>query len=133
MKDKRKKSVLKSIIWQMIGILVLAAVTFVYTRNWVQVSWVTVFHHGVFLFIFYVHERFWFVIASNWNSRWKYILKAVTYETILGNIILGLITYIITDNVKQMTVITLTYIGIKHIMYIINEIYWNKWKFWRET
>jgi len=49
-----------------------------------------------------------------------------TYETLLGNIILGTITYAITGDWKAMTVITLTYIGIKHIMYIINEFIWKE-------
>ena len=128
MKDQRKKSALKSIIWRIMGVLVLAAVTYAYTRNWI-----TVLHHGTFLIVFYLHERFWFWIAPNWESKWKWILKAVTYETLLGNVILGFITYCITGNVKQMTVITLTYIGIKHVMYVLNEIFWGKRKFWRET
>jgi uncharacterized membrane protein len=130
--DKKKKSVTKSIIWRIMGVIVLAAVTFAYTRNWIQTSWITVLHHGAFLVIFYFHERFWFMIAKNWESKWKYILKMVTYETVLGNLVLGLITYIITGNVKQMTMITLTYIGIKHVMYFFNEIVWGKFKWGRD-
>ena len=55
--------------------------------------------------------------------------KMFTYETLCGNIILGLITYMITGNVKQMTAITLTYIGTKHVVYVWNEFIWRsiKW------
>ena len=51
-----------------------------------------------------------------------------TYETLCGNLILGTITYLITGSWKVMTLITLTYIGIKHIMYIVNEFIWKKLK-----
>jgi len=50
----------------------------------------------------------------------------LTYETMLGNLILGLITYLITGSGKQMGQITITYIGIKHIIYILNEFVWRK-------
>ena len=53
------------------------------------------------------------------------IVKAFTYEIILGNLILGTITYLITGDVKQMTAITLTYIGIKLVMYYFYEKIWK--------
>ena len=51
-----------------------------------------------------------------------------TYETLCGNIILGTITYLITGSWKQMTAITITYIGIKHVIYIFNEFIWKNIK-----
>jgi uncharacterized membrane protein len=52
----------------------------------------------------------------------------LTYETLCGNVILGTISYLVTGSWKQMTAITLTYIGIKHIIYIFNEFVWDKIK-----
>ena len=54
-------------------------------------------------------------------------LKSIIWR-IMGVIILGTITYMITGNWKQMTAITLTYIGIKHICYIWNEFIWRRIK-----
>ena len=62
------------------------------------------------------------------NLMARSIAKMFTYETLLGNIILGLITYWITGSGKQMTEITLTYIGIKHSTYILNEFVWKRIK-----
>lgn len=56
------------------------------------------------------------------------IFKMITYETLCGNVILGTISYFVTGSLKQMTAITLTYIGIKHICYIFNEFAWDKIK-----
>lgn len=124
MYESHKRSFVKSLIWRIVGVILLAAVTFFYTRHWIQTTWITFLHHGVFLFIFWAHERFWLKIDIRGLKR-KF-LKMITYETILGNFILGIISLIITGNVQKMTQITLTYIAIKHIIYIWNEFIWDK-------
>lgn len=104
--------------------LILGAVTFFYTRHWVQTGWITFLHHGVFLFVFWAHERFY--LHTDFTGSKRAIIKCITYETILGNFILGIISLVITGDVQQMTKITLTYIGIKHIMYVLNEFWWKR-------
>ncbi len=123
-KETRIKSLIKSIAWRLMGVLILGVITYAYTRNWVQTSLITVLHHGIFLIVFYVHERVWLRIDVKSILK-KRILKCITYETILGNVILGLITYFVTGQLKQMTQITLSYIGIKHIIYVLNEFAWK--------
>jgi len=125
-KDSHLRSGIKSVIWRLLGILTLAAVTYGFTGCWIQTSLVTAIHHAVFLLVFYLHERAWLKI--NWKSKWRSVAKMFTYETLLGNIILGLITYLITGDVKKMTAITLTYIGIKHIMYVLYDRLWDLWR-----
>ena len=49
-----------------------------------------------------------------------------TYETLLGNVVLGVISLAVTGSWKQMTGITLTYIFVKHFIYIFNEFMWDK-------
>ncbi len=122
------RSWLKSFIWRVMGVVILAAVTYFYTGNWIQTAWITVWHHGVFLIVFYLHERFWLHVDFE-NILLRSILKCITYETILGNLILGVISLIITGDVQQMTKITLTYIIIKHLVYVWNEFIWKgiKW------
>jgi len=126
--ESRGRSAIKSVLWRILGILILATVTYAYTRKWIQVGLITFIHHGIFLIVFYFHERLWLKVKRIKSLKIRSILKMLTYETLLGNLILGSITYLITGNVKQMTAITLTYISLKHILYIWNEFVWGKIK-----
>lgn len=128
MEEIKKRSALKSFIWRIVGVIVLAAVTYGYTGNWITTGLVTVIHHGVFLLVYYFHERAWLKVKLD-NMMWRSLAKMFTYETLCGNVILGTITYTITGSWKQMTAITLTYIGIKHVIYVWNEFIWKniKW------
>ena len=127
-KEIQSRSALKSFIWRIVGVLVLGAVTYYYTRKWVTTSLITFIHHGVFLFVFYAHERLWLKMKYPINVIRRSIAKMFTYETLCGNIILGTITYLITGSWKTMTAVTVTYIGIKHIIYIFNEFIWKRIK-----
>ena len=110
------------------GVLILAIVTYAYTREWIQTGLITFIHHGVFLIVFYFHERLWLKVRRIQDLTTRSILKMLTYETLCGNVILGTISYLVTGSWKQMTAITLSYISIKHILYIFNEFVWNKVK-----
>ena len=127
MDELKKRSALKSFIWRIVGVIVLAAVTFAYTGSWITTGLVTVIHHGVFLLVYYLHERAWLKVKLE-NMVWRSLAKMFTYETLCGNVILGTITYTITGSWKQMTAITLTYIGIKHVIYVWNEFIWKRVK-----
>jgi len=122
-----KRSSLKSFIWRVVGVIILASVTYFYTRRWITTTWITFLHHGVFFFVFILHERFWLHVDITGLKR--KLIKMVTYETILGNFILGIITLIITGNIQKMTQITITYIAIKHVIYVFNEFLWEKIKY----
>lgn len=128
--ETKIRSSIKSIIWRLVGILVLAIVTFLFTKSWIQTTWITFLHHGIFLFVYYFHERFYTYVTIQGFKR--KLIKMVTYETILGNFILGIITLIIIGDVQKMTQITITYIAIKHLLYMINEIWWEKIK-WQKN
>lgn len=119
------RSMVKSIIWRIVGVVILASVTYFYTHKWIQTTWITFLHHGVFLVVFFLYERFWQRV--NIYGLKRRVLKAVIYEDILGMYILGVICLIITGHVQTMTKITLTYIGIKNLIYVVNEFIWDKW------
>ncbi len=129
------RSGVKSLIWRIFGVIILATIIYAYTRKWVQTGLITVIHHGVFLFVFYFHERFWLWLENRYGKfekSPKAFWKMFTYETVCGNLILGTITYMITGSWKAMTAITLTYIGFKHMCYIFNEFVWDKIKWGRK-
>lgn len=122
--DSHKKSMTKSLVWRIIGVFWLAGITWIFTRSWIQTSLTTFIHHGIFLIVFYLHERAW--INSKMRPKLKYAIKAITYEIILGNVILGLITYFVTGDIKQMTWITLTYIQSKLVLYFFYDWLWSR-------
>jgi uncharacterized membrane protein len=126
-RETHSRSFVKSLIWRIMGVVLLGAVTYFYTRHWIQTSWITFLHHGVFLFIFWGHERFW--LCVNMTGLKRKFCKMFTYESILGFLVLGVISLVVTGNVQTMSKITLTYIFIKHIIYVINEFLWDhiKW------
>lgn len=128
MNETHIRSASKSVIWRIAGVLILAAVTYAYTRHWIQTGLITLLHHGIFLIVFYFHERLWLKVKKIQNLTARSIFKMFTYETFCGNLILGMITYTITGSWQQMTAITLTYIGIKHVLYVFNEFIWGKIK-----
>lgn len=122
------RSASKSVIWRIMGVIILATVTYAYTRKWITTGLITVIHHAVFLAVFYFHERLWLKVRRIQNLATRSILKMFTYETLCGNVILGTISYLVTGSWKQMTAITLTYIGIKHVCYVFNEFAWSRVK-----
>jgi uncharacterized membrane protein len=122
---KHSTSLLKAFLWRVVGVVILAIITYLFTRSWIQTSIITFLHHFIFLFVFYFHERAWLKWGKITGLKRK-IWKMFTYETCLGNLILGAITYAITGNWKEMTAITLTYIAVKHLIYIWNEFLWKE-------
>ena len=128
MGELKARSAVKSIIWRIVGVVVLASVTYFYTRKLITTGLITVIHHGVFLFVFYAHERMWLKFKKPVGQTARSLAKMFTYETLCGNLILGTITYLITGSWKAMTSITLTYIGFKHILYVFNEFIWVRIK-----
>lgn len=126
--ESRTRSALKSVVWRLTGVLILTIVSYAYTREWIQTGAITLLHHSIFLGIFYFHERIWLKVKRIQNLTTRSILKMLTYETLCGNVILGTISYLVTGNWKQMTAITLTYISLKHVLYVWNEFIWDRVK-----
>jgi len=124
MRDSHKKSMLKSLVWRIIGVFWLAGITWMVTHKWIQVSLITFIHHAVFLVVFYLHERAW--AGSIMRPKLKYAIKALTYEIVLGNIILGLITYAVTRDPYQMTLVAGIYIQSKLLLYFFYDWMWSR-------
>ena len=121
----KKESFLKSIIWRVMGIFILALTTYLFTNSLIQTGLVTVLHHGIFLIVFYLHERLWLRIKIKGRNRMIY--KALFYELVLGQGILGLITFVITGSLQTMTLITFTYIWNKLWIFMVYDWLWGKY------
>jgi uncharacterized membrane protein len=111
-----KKSMLKSVIWRVLGVLILGTITYIFTRRWITTTYITFFHHATFLLVYYLHERLW--IALRRPLHW---IKPWTYEIILGMGIGGLIVYIFTGSFSKVTYITGTYTVVKIITYYLYD------------
>ncbi len=59
------------------------------------------------------------------DSRKRSVAKSVSWR-ISGIILLGIIAYVITGNVKEMTIITLVFHSIRLILYYYHERYWER-------
>lgn len=120
-----KLSMLKSFIWRVMGVIVLASVTYFFTRHWITTTYITVMHHTTFLVVFYLHERAWLKLPFK-DSPKRRVGKAFIYEIILGMGIGGLIVLLFTGEWSKVTQITGTYTVIKLLMYYVNEKVWTK-------
>ncbi len=57
--DSRARSWVKSIVWRVIGIVILGALAWLFTRDWEQTTWITITFHAIRLVLYYYHERAW--------------------------------------------------------------------------
>lgn len=121
--ETNKSSMLKSLVWRIIGVFWLAGITWLFTRDLITVSWITFVHHSIFLVVFYLHERVW--LRSRISLKYKAAIKAITYEVILGNLILGIISYCFTSSLQKMSAITLVYIQSKIVLYYVYDRVWS--------
>ncbi len=126
--ETRKRSLTRSIVWRIIGVTVLALITYLVTEEWITTSLITITHHGVFVVIYYLHERFWLKVGWLRNSRLKPYARVFTYEVFLGNLILGIISYGFTGSLQMMSLITFIYIGNKYWLYYAYDFIWSRIK-----
>jgi len=57
--DTKKRSIVKSVTWRVIGVIILGVIAFVITGNWKQMTIITVVFHSIRLVLYYYHERLW--------------------------------------------------------------------------
>ena len=57
--ETSRRSWLKSIIWRIVGILILGGLGWLVTHNWEQTTVITTVFHTIRFILYYVHERLW--------------------------------------------------------------------------
>jgi uncharacterized membrane protein len=50
---------MKSIVWRILGILILGAVSWLITKSWKEMSKITLLFHSIRVILYYFHERIW--------------------------------------------------------------------------
>lgn len=127
LREGHLRSVSRSVIWRIMGIAILALITYVFTRSLIQTGLITFLHHFAFVIIYYLHERVWQRIRRI-QGKWRKGIRAFTYEIILGHCVLGLISLLITGSWIKVSLITITYIGNKLWIYVGYDWLWDKIK-----
>ena len=57
--DTKIRSWVKSIVWRVIGIILLGILSYLVTRSWKEMTIITVLFHGIRVIMYYYHERLW--------------------------------------------------------------------------
>ncbi len=120
-------SLSKSAGWRIVGFGTLGILTYIFTRNWIITTALTFVHHGVFLMVFYWHERIWRKVTRI-KGKTKNIIKALLYECVLGFCIGGALAVLLTGQWKALTHITLIYTIIRIIQYFFYDLIWKEAK-----
>ena len=69
--DTKKRSWAKSIVWRVIGIVLLGVISYLITGNWKEMTSITILFHGIRVIMYYYHERLWECVS--WG-RFRYPL-----------------------------------------------------------
>ena len=57
--ETRKRAWVKSLVWRVLGILILGFITWLITDSWKEMSIITALFHGIRVILYYFHERVW--------------------------------------------------------------------------
>lgn len=57
--DTKARSWVKSIVWRVIGIILLGIISYLITGNWKEMTIITVLFHSIRVVLYYFHERLW--------------------------------------------------------------------------
>jgi len=128
MEETCVRSLSKGIFYRIISVITLVLITYFYTGNPIQVTLITIASTFTFIIIFFFHERTWLHIKRPKAKLVRSIAKMFTYITLLGITIMSAITYFFTRNIEITTNVTLTYVIVKHFLYVINELIWYRIK-----
>jgi uncharacterized membrane protein len=57
--ERLSRSMVKSLVWRLIGIIILGGIAWAITRSWEETTIITVIFHVVRTFLYVLHERIW--------------------------------------------------------------------------
>ena len=57
--DTKKRSIVKSATWRVIGVVMLGGISYAITRSWKDMTVITFVFHSIRLVLYYFHERVW--------------------------------------------------------------------------
>ena len=57
--ETHKRSIVKSLVWRIIGVVLLGGIAWGVTHNWREMTVITVLFQSIRMVLYYVHERIW--------------------------------------------------------------------------
>lgn len=120
------ESFAKSLVWRITGIIWLAILTYLITKDTVATTGITIGHHTTCILTYFFHERVWAKIKWALGLKRRSILKSFTYEIITCHIMLGLIAWFFTQELKTMALIPVIYLNSRILMYYFYERIWGE-------
>lgn len=123
--ETHTRSLVRSIIWRMMSIVVLALITYLVTHSWMITTMITVLHHGASILGYYLHERFWLHIDKHIRVRARSVCRVVLYELVGSFLVLGTISWLVTGKLEQASWVTALYVGNKVWMYLAYDQIWG--------
>ncbi|HEX6789849.1 MAG TPA: DUF2061 domain-containing protein [Candidatus Krumholzibacteria bacterium] len=57
--ETHKRSIVKSLVWRIIGVVLLGGIAWSVTHNWREMTVITVLFQSIRMVLYYVHERVW--------------------------------------------------------------------------
>lgn len=60
--ETHARSIVKSIVWRIIGIVLLLIICFFITKDLKEMTIITILFHGIRMVMYYIHERIWLKI-----------------------------------------------------------------------
>ena len=82
--ESKKRSLVKSFIWRLIGVFVLGTITWVITKDPKATTIITLLFHTTNFILYYYHERFW--EKTDWGLQKKSELSSEEQEKVLDRL-----------------------------------------------
>jgi len=82
--DSRVRHITKSVTWRIIASATTFSLTLAFfgKAELAMASWLTAIETSVKIVIYYFHERIWFKLSTNLNTKMRHIAKALTWRII---------------------------------------------------
>ncbi|SMD34310.1 Uncharacterized membrane protein [Reichenbachiella faecimaris] len=129
--DSRVRHITKSVTWRIIASATTFSLTLAFfgKAELAMASWLTAIETSVKIVIYYFHERIWFKLSTNLNSKMRHIAKALTWRIIASGttFILALLLFGGHDDaLEKATWIALIESILKMAFYYAHEEFWYR-------
>lgn len=57
--ESHARAWIKSIVWRLLGIIILGTISWFITKSWKEMSLITLIFHGIRVVLYYIRERVW--------------------------------------------------------------------------
>ena len=125
MKTARKRHLAKTITWRCVGTIDTILLSWLISGDpliGLKIGFAEVITK---MLLYYFHERLWFKANLNAESKWRHVLKTVSWR-IVGTIDTMLLAWFITGNAMTGLKIGLVEVITKMILYYLHERIWYR-------